>query len=65
VLERDDLDISTALRELQRVDPKEPMWYNILGKVLTTLKRYDEANEQFRKVRGHCAGHLMHVWVAH
>ncbi len=39
-----------ALRELQRVDPKEPVWYNILGKVLTTLKRHDEANEQFRKV---------------
>jgi tetratricopeptide (TPR) repeat protein len=37
-----------ALRELHRLDPKEAMWPNLLGKVLSTLKRFDEANTYLR-----------------
>jgi Flp pilus assembly protein TadD len=37
-----------ALQELQKLEPNQAFWHNLLGKVLSTLHRYDEANAHFR-----------------
>lgn len=39
----------SALRELHRLEPNEAFWYNLQGKVLSLLKRFDEANTNFRE----------------
>jgi tetratricopeptide (TPR) repeat protein len=45
-----------ALQELQKLEPNEPFWNNLLGKILSTLKRHDEANVHFRAcIRGNPA----------
>ena len=37
-----------ALQELQKLEPTQAFWHNLLGKILSTLHRHDEANAHFR-----------------
>ena len=38
----------SALRQLNRADAKDEAWYELSGKILMTLRRYEEAHQCFR-----------------